>query len=100
VYNTIATQAGRDYLVPSYNVMRAALNLTVAKTWSDITSNTVAAAALKALYKDIDTVDAVVGGLAEDVAVDNVVGPLYRSASHCAYTSTSYILTASCVCLL
>jgi Animal haem peroxidase len=78
-YNTVATQAGRDYLLPSYNVMRAALNLTVAKRWSDITSNIVAAAALKALYKDINTVDAVVGGLAEDVEVDNVVGPLYKS---------------------
>eukprot|EP00953_Heterococcus_sp_UTEX-ZZ885_P012932 7389-Heterococcus_DN1.PRE.2 len=77
----LTIQAGRDYLVPSYNVMRAALNLTVAKTWSDITSNTVAAAALKALYKDIDTVDAVVGGLAEDTEPNNVIGPLFNYAS-------------------
>jgi Animal haem peroxidase len=77
--------------------MRAALNLTVAKTWSDITSNTVAAAALKALYGDIDTVDAVVGGLAEDAEntePNNVLGPLFRSALKyaCTYANSPEVL--------
>jgi Animal haem peroxidase len=87
--------------------MRAALNLTVAKKWSDITSNTIAAAALKALYKDIDTVDAVVGGLAEDVEAGNVIGPLYKSVLTLrAYTSISHIhlrplhVLFKCLCAL
>ncbi len=60
-------QRGRDHGIADYNSLRAAVGLSKAKSFSDITSDTELANKLSELYGgDINNVDAFVGGLAED----------------------------------
>lgn len=70
-------QRGRDLGVASYNDLREACGFERAETFSDITSDPELAAALEAVYGDVDKVDAWVGGLAEDPAGDGLVGETF-----------------------
>ena len=60
-------QRGRDHGVASYNDTRAALGLSRASSFADITSDTDVQNALEEAYDyDVDNIDLWVGGLAED----------------------------------
>lgn len=72
-------QRGRDLGVASYNDLREALGLTRAESFSDVTSDVALAAELEALYGDVDSIDAWVGGLAEDPHGDGIVGELFST---------------------
>ncbi len=63
--------------MPSYNDLREALGLARADDFSDITSNAALAAELELLYGDVDSVDAWVGGLAEDRFGDGMMGETF-----------------------
>ncbi len=70
-------QRGRDLGVPSYNDLREALGLTRAEDFSDITTDTALAAQLALIYGDIGSVDAWVGGLAEDPFAGGMMGETF-----------------------
>jgi hypothetical protein len=72
-------QRGRDLGLPSLNQMRQVLGLTAYTSWSQITSDTVLAAALQAAYTDINDIDLWIGGLAEDRVVGAMVGQTFRT---------------------
>jgi hypothetical protein len=72
-------QRGRDLGVPTYNDLRAALGLTRAETFEDITGETELAAKLAAVYGDVDLVDAWVGGLAEEAVEGGALGELFST---------------------
>ncbi|MEM8590189.1 MAG: peroxidase family protein [Pseudomonadota bacterium] len=72
-------QRGRDLGVASYNDLREALGLGRAEDFSDITSDTVLAQQLEAVYGDVDLVDAWVGGLAEDAVNGGMVGEVFAT---------------------
>ena len=57
-------QRGRDHGLPDYNTAREAYGLTKVTSFSEITSDTVLAGKLKALYGTVDNIDVFVGGLA------------------------------------
>lgn len=68
---------GRDMGIASYNDLREALGLDPAHNFNDITSDPVLAGKLEALYGDVDSVDAWIGGLAEDPYGDGMVGETF-----------------------
>ena len=72
-------QRGRDMGVASYNDLREALGLDPAHDFSDITSDPLIAGKLAALYGDVDSVDAWIGGLAEDPYGDGMLGELFAT---------------------
>ena len=72
-------QRGRDLGVASYNDLREALSLARAESFSDVTSDVALAAELETLYGDVDSVDAWVGGLAEDPHGDGIVGQTFST---------------------
>lgn len=72
-------QRGRDLGLPSYNQTRRDLGLPEADTFEDVTSDTNLQTALAAVYNDIEELDLIVGGLAEDHVDESLVGELFRS---------------------
>jgi hypothetical protein len=70
-------QRGRDHGLADYNTMRAAYGLPKVTRFSQITSNATLASQLEATYGDVNTVDAWVGGLAEDHVAGGSLGPLF-----------------------
>ncbi|MEO1090673.1 MAG: peroxidase family protein [Pseudomonadota bacterium] len=72
-------QRGRDHGIPDYNALREALGLDRAATFADITSDTALQQALEETYGDVDSIDAWVGGLAEDVYGDGMLGELFHT---------------------
>ncbi len=70
-------QRGRDHGLPSYNDVRAALGLSPATTFADITSDTDLQAALASVYSSIDDVDVWTGGLSEDHIPNASLGRLF-----------------------
>lgn len=59
-------QRGRDHGLPSYNDTRAAMGLTKATEFSQITSNNTLQNSLRNAYASVDDIDLWVGGLAEE----------------------------------
>ena len=70
-------QRGRDHGLADYNTMRAAYGLPRVTRFSQITSNATLAAQLEATYGDVNSVDAWVGGLAENHVAGGSLGPLF-----------------------
>ena len=70
-------QRGRDHGLPGYNDTRAALGLTRAESFSDVSSDPEIQARLAATYPDPDSIDLWIGGLAEDPWHDAQVGELF-----------------------
>lgn len=66
----------RDRGIPLYNDVRDAYGLPRVEKFSDITNNTVAQARLQGTYSTVDSVEALVGALAEDHLVGSNFGPL------------------------
>ncbi|WP_395373334.1 peroxidase family protein [Marinicella sp. W31] len=69
-------QRGRDHGLPSYNNVRRAFGLRPARNFSDVSSNPEIQNALASVYDSVDDVDLWVGGLAEDILEDALVGEL------------------------
>lgn len=72
-------QRGRDLGVAPYNDLREAMGLARAESFADITSDADLAMRLEGVYGDVDSVDAWVGGLAEDAVAGGVVGELFAA---------------------
>ncbi|MBJ7433423.1 MAG: hypothetical protein JHC62_03155 [Microbacteriaceae bacterium] len=70
-------QRGRDHGLADYNTMRAAYGLPKVTEFSQITSDAALAAQLAATYGDVNSVDAWVGGLAEDHVAGGSLGQLF-----------------------
>ena len=70
-------QRGRDHGLADYNTMRAAHGLPKVTRFSQITSDATLASQLEATYGNVNTVDAWVGGLAEDHVAGGSLGPLF-----------------------
>ena len=69
-------QRARDHGIPDYNTLREAYGLPRVSTYAEITSDVEAQAAIAAVYPDINTIDALVGAMAEDHLPEANVGPL------------------------
>ena len=70
-------QRGRDHGLADYNTMRAAYGLPKVTRFDQITSNAALASQLEATYGDVNSVDAWVGGLAEDHVAGGSLGQLF-----------------------
>lgn len=67
-------QRGRDHGLADYNSLRTELGLERIDDFGDITSDVTTAAALQAVYGDVDSIDPWVGMLSEDHYQDAGVG--------------------------
>jgi RHS repeat-associated protein len=76
---SIDIQRGRDMGLASYNQARIDFGLPAVTTFQQINSNPQVAAAMQAIYGDVDKVDALVGGLAEDHVAGGTVGSLFAA---------------------
>lgn len=77
----INIQRSRDHAIPSYNMYRKVCNMTMAKTFDDLSgeiSNADIRQKLKDLYGHPDNIDIFVGGILEDQVEGGRVGPLFR----------------------
>jgi hypothetical protein len=70
-------QRGRDHGLPSYNDMREDLGLSRKKSFKEITSDVETTSRLTKIYKNIDEIDAWVGGLSEDPHAGSMLGELF-----------------------
>ena len=71
-------QRGRDHGIASYNQARLALGLSAATNFGDITDDPTLASSLQTVYNnDINAVDLWVGGLAETLVPDAMVGETF-----------------------
>ncbi|KAJ3017387.1 hypothetical protein HKX48_003561 [Thoreauomyces humboldtii] len=73
----IDIQRGRSFGLPSFNAARLAVGLPVIRDFASLTNDTAVAFALGQMYTSIDTLDVVVGGLAEATGTSSNLGPLY-----------------------
>uniref|UniRef100_A0A1B6E785 Heme peroxidase 2 n=2 Tax=Clastoptera arizonana TaxID=38151 RepID=A0A1B6E785_9HEMI len=73
-------QRGRDHGLASYNSYRAYCGLPRAKYFNDLSDTipTSVIATLKTLYKKVDDIDLLVGGMAEKPIEDALLGPVFR----------------------
>lgn len=72
----IDIQRGRDHGIADYNDLRAAYGLSRLTTFNQITTDTALAGKLSNGYRDINNVDAFVGGLAEPALAGSSLGAL------------------------
>lgn len=70
-------ERGRDLGIASYNDLREAVGLDRVESFSEITSDADLAFELEQLYGDVDSVDAWIGGLAENPHGNGIVGELF-----------------------
>jgi hypothetical protein len=73
-------QRARDHGLPDYNTLREAYGLPRATSLAGITSDLAAQGAIAAMYPNINTIDPLVGALAEDHLPGASVGPLVAAA--------------------
>lgn len=73
-------QRGRDHKIGDYYGSLRRFRIRDVKDFSDITSDTKTANALKKVYKDIKNVDAWVAGLAEDHVSGSSLGRLFHKS--------------------
>ncbi|XP_066911010.1 uncharacterized protein [Clytia hemisphaerica] len=74
----INIQRGRDHGIADLNSVRKALGLKVYKSFDEITSDKTTSEKLQKVYKDINTIDLWVGGLAEHHVEDAEVGETFH----------------------
>ncbi|KAJ1554659.1 Peroxidase mlt-7, partial [Nowakowskiella sp. JEL0078] len=73
-------QRARDFGLPSYAHVRKLYGLPVPTAFTDITSNTTVSSNIQSVYKNINLVDALVGGLAESRSATSNLGTLFKAA--------------------
>lgn len=74
---SINIQRGRDLQVPLYNDARRQHGLRPATWFTDISRDMRVVRKLRSLYRNVERVDAWVGGLAESPSADSAMGPLF-----------------------
>lgn len=72
-------QRGRDHGLADYNQMRVDYGLDAVTDFHEITSDTELQMKLKALYGDVNEIDAWIGGLAEDHLFGASLGELFST---------------------
>ena len=72
-------QRGRDNGIGSYNEVRESLGLPAVTSFSQITSNVTVQKELQAAYGNVNNIDAIEGGMAEDPVPGSDVGPLFQA---------------------
>ncbi len=72
-------ERGRDHGLSDYNSAREAYGLDKVTSFAEITSDTDLQATLASLYGSVDDIDVFVGGLAEDVHGDSMLGELFHT---------------------
>ena len=72
-------ERGRDVGLPDYNQARIDFGLPPVTSFAEITSDPDIQAALEAVYGDVNNIDVIVGGLAEDKAAGAMVGELFQT---------------------
>ncbi len=72
-------QRGRDNGIGSYNEVRESLGLPAVTSFSQITSNVTVQKELQAAYGNVNNIDAIEGGMAEDPVAGSDVGPLFQA---------------------
>ena len=72
-------QRGRDNGIGSYNEVRQSLGLPAVTSFAQITSNVQVQKELQAAYGNVNNVDAIEGGMAEDPVAGSDVGPLFQT---------------------
>jgi len=70
----------RDRGIPLYNKVREAYGLSRVEKFSDISSNTIVQTRLNELYSNVDSIEALVGALAEDHLAGSNFGPLIHTS--------------------
>jgi hypothetical protein len=73
-------QRARDHGLPDYNTMREAYGLPRLQSFNGITSDEQVQLAIARIYPDINSIDPLVGALAEDHLPGASVGPLVAAA--------------------
>jgi len=81
-------QRGRDLGIATYNDLREALGLDRVETFADVTSDPALAAQLETLYGNVDSIDAWVGGLAEDHVNGGLLGETFSAVVVDQFTRT------------
>jgi len=74
--DAIDIQRARDHGLPDYNTLREAYGLPRVTSVAQITADVAAQNAIAAVYPDINSIDPLVGALAEDPLPGASVGPL------------------------
>src|SRR3954470_772907 len=74
--DAIDIQRARDHGLPDYNTLRQAYGLPKVTSVADITSDTALRTAITAVYPNVNTIDPLIGALAEDHLPGASVGPL------------------------
>lgn len=69
-------QRARDHGIADYNSLREAYGLPRVMSFAEVTSSAEVQAALAKVYLDVDSIDPLVGALAEDLLPGASVGPL------------------------
>jgi hypothetical protein len=72
-------QRGRDNGLPDYNTMRVAYGLPPVTSFAQITSNLRVQQGLQQAYGNVNNIDALEGGMAEDHVPGSDLGPLFRA---------------------
>jgi len=72
-------QRGRDNGIGSYNEVRESLGLPAVTSFAQITSNVQVQKALQQAYGNVNNIDAIEGGMAEDPVAGSDVGPLFQA---------------------
>ncbi|RZF46188.1 hypothetical protein LSTR_LSTR011542 [Laodelphax striatellus] len=83
-------QRGRDHGLPGYNVFREFCGLPKVKEFAQLTDKIPieVVGKLKKLYKSVDEVDLLVGGLAESRGEEGLVGPTFKCILSEQFTRT------------
>jgi hypothetical protein len=81
-------QRARDHGLPDYNTLRDSYGLPKVTQWSQITSDTAVQNALSTAYGDIDNIDPLVGGLAEDHVAGSSLGPFLKELIRSQFVRT------------
>ncbi|KAJ3397571.1 Peroxidase mlt-7 [Lobulomyces angularis] len=75
----VTLQRARDIGLCTYNEARKAFGLPVVTEWSDLTTNIELQEILKKEYKNVNNIEAFIGGLIENDGV-GTIGPLFRAS--------------------
>lgn len=71
-------QRGRDHGLPDYNTVRVVYGLPRVTSMTQVTSDVALQAQLLSIYRNVDSMDLWVAGLAEDHVAGSSVGPTFQ----------------------
>ena len=72
-------QRGRDHGLPDYNTARETIGLPKITSFSDLTPDKCIQHKLESLYKTVNNIDIIVGGLLEEHVHGSMLGPLFHT---------------------